>query len=205
MEGRERAELKNKILQYLVDDSGHSFPVSTLYKNLGESCKSQLQFKDLLDEMKSTGINYFDVHNHSVYESYCFNDSTKDFLDEGGFVNQYESELDAENERLKLEAEERTAMDVARNKDKMQLRLSKWQLYTFWPVFIFGLFGGLYSLYQIFNKPHENKTDTKLYNRVEQLETNQEELENGLKKQNDSLKNELHKAEMLLGIYESEN
>ncbi|MDF1517779.1 MAG: hypothetical protein P1P79_07525, partial [Lutibacter sp.] len=32
-------------------------------------------------------------------------------------------------------------------KDKYDLTLSRWKYYTFWFVFIFGLFGGVYSLY----------------------------------------------------------
>lgn len=39
-----------------------------------------------------------------------------------------------------------------RNKLHNESKLSNWQVKTFWPIFIFALFGGLYSTYDIVSK-----------------------------------------------------
>src|SRR5690554_7968781 len=43
-------------------------------------------------------------------------------------------------------------MSITSEKLKLNLRLSKWQVIIFWPVFIIGLFGGIYSGIDFFRK-----------------------------------------------------
>ncbi|NRT17170.1 hypothetical protein HNP99_003549 [Flavobacterium sp. 28A] len=74
---------------------------------------------------------------------------------------------------LELELEQEvTDQKVERKKLHNESKLSEWQIKTFWPLFIFGLFGGLYSAYDII-KTLTKKEDAK----VEQLTKSEMESE----------------------------
>jgi hypothetical protein len=49
-----------------------------------------------------------------------------------------------------------------------ETKLSKWKIRTFWWIFIFGLFGGIYSIYSIIEKTTQEKTEDKI-NRILEL------------------------------------
>lgn len=65
--------------------------------------------------------------------------------------------------------------EAERKKLHNESKLSDWQVKTFWPLFIFGLFGGLYSAYDII------KNLTKLEN-VQSKQITKEEMESELSK-----------------------
>jgi hypothetical protein len=64
---------------------------------------------------------------------------------------------------------------LERKKLHNESKLSDWQVKTFWPLFIFGLFGGLYSTYDII------KNLTKVEN-VQLKQITKEEMESELSK-----------------------
>jgi hypothetical protein len=77
---------------------------------------------------------------------------------------------------LELEhAQEIKDQNLERKKLHNESKLSDWQVKTFWPLFIFGLFGGLYSTYDII------KNLTKVEN-VQLKQITKEEMESELSK-----------------------
>ncbi|WP_430426451.1 hypothetical protein [Maribacter litoralis] len=202
MKGRKRAELKNKILEFFINDPVHLFPTETLWNNLGKPV-SKLQFQEVLDEMVSVGGRYFLQTVNSPFKSYGYNDLTQDYLDIGGFVNQYESDLEADEQLFKLESQNQRINDLTEENLKLVNRLSKQKLKTHViPIVISGIsalvaIGSL--LYMIF-KP-ETSTNIK---ELKQMEQRLNYIEGTLSNEVDSLKNKLYEAETLIEVYESD-
>ena len=72
-------------------------------------------------------------------------------------------------------AQEIKDKEAERKKLHNESKLSDWQVKTFWPLFIFGLFGGLYSAYDII------KNSAKVEN-VQSKQRTKEEMESELSK-----------------------
>jgi hypothetical protein len=82
------------------------------------------------------------------------------------------------NTLLNLEAEHKQdVIDKKAERKKLhnESKLSDWQVKTFWPLFIFGLFGGLYSAYDII----KNLTNVE---NVKSKQITKEEMESELSK-----------------------
>lgn len=79
---------------------------------------------------------------------------------------------------------------ISELKEYYSFQTSKWKYYTFWPVFIFGLIGGIYASFQIIKLLSTSET-----NKSEQTTIQQKELEQStlhisplVQKSQDSLK-----------------
>ena len=81
-----------------------------------------------------------EIHRECVLNS-LLDEQTQTKLTEIGKTTLYTLELEYAQEIKDKEAE--------RKKLHNESKLSDWQVKTFWPLFIFGLFGGLYSSYDI--------------------------------------------------------
>lgn len=97
-----------------------------------DTTKEQDYYSDLEDALKEFGISreYFKITGTGGYlklteKGIRLKDSKKGYLET---VSQQEEDENANRKKLHNET-----------------RLSEWQLKTFWYVFIFGLFGGIYS------------------------------------------------------------
>lgn len=214
MEGRERAELKDRILQTIMEQT--FFPEGNYYQSWITEHRLLNYFKGILqnDEIPLIIREIQEFNENLVYTNedtlktrneYKVKIHTQKFLNIGGFVNQYESELEAETTRRLLEAEERDALTITRGNERRKYILLKWQTKVFWPVFVLGLVGGVYSLFQIYYSFNAGEKDAELINRIEQLETNQKKLEKGFEIEVKDLKDKLYKADMMISIYESDS
>lgn len=76
------------------------------------------------------------------YDIISSNGLTQEFLNKGGFTTISKLELAKAEKRNNIEA-------LEFEKLKYDTKLSRWQVKTFWWLFGFALFGGLYSLYDI--------------------------------------------------------
>ena len=88
-----------------------------------------------------------------------------------GGIDKYLSHEKAENE-------ENIRLDKAKHeKIYNDAKLSKWQIKTFWYVFIFGLIGGFYSIYSIINsfvgESEEHRIERILENKLQAREQKQ--------------------------------
>ncbi|WP_424002495.1 hypothetical protein [Maribacter sp. IgM3_T14_3] len=151
MEGRERAELKNRILEFLLADPHHSFTVDNLWKQLDKPAKNLLNFKAITDEMLDTGSRYFLYIKNDPFSSFGKNELTQDFLNDGGFIPAYEkgAELLKINDakRLRLEDDSHNQYTI----NKWKAKMAPWQYYTFWPLFVIAILSTAFSLYKSFN------------------------------------------------------
>ena len=101
--------------------------------------KSELEFQRLI-----TFIEHYNVakvtHSNISWDTVAANKNTHKFKEDGGFKNIIQEEL---NKRKKEEEIETLSV----KKLKSDTKLSKWQVKTFWFVFIFGLFGFIFGIY----------------------------------------------------------
>lgn len=106
------------------------------------------------------------------------NGRTAYFKANGGFKKKY-SEL----------LENRKHSEIVRKKERNDAKLSDWQVKTFWPVLIFGLFGGIYSGIDLIGKFTKKETISSEMVSQKQLKTELEKLQNLImeKKDIDSL------------------
>ena len=79
------------------------------------------------------------------------NAHTKKFKEHGGFAKIYQDELN----RLEKE-EERENLSMI--KLKWDTKLSKWQVKTFWPVFVFGLIGFIFGVFNFVDNLNKTKS-----------------------------------------------
>lgn len=110
----------------------------TKLENESKNLDSDSFFNLLKDNIGWAKYNqiYAEYANNSLLDSYSH---TK--LTELGKKTLKELELE-HAQQIKDE-------NVERKKLHNESKLSEWQIKTFWPLFIFGLFGGLYSTYDI--------------------------------------------------------
>lgn len=114
---------------------------------------------------------------------------TQEFLDNGGFLALYQ----IEEQRKLLERAKLTDEASIAKKDNM-----------FWwlPLIISAI--GLLVAILAYYRPTDTNTSEKLNHKVDSLKIKVNQLQNGLKHENDSLKNKLYKAEMMVKVYEAE-
>lgn len=94
------------------------------------------------------------------------NGHTKKFKEHGGFAKIYQDEL------TRLEKEEERE-NLSLKKLKWDTKLSKWQVKTFWTVFIFGLIGFIFGVFNFVDNLNKTKS-------IEELkQSNQDTQEEG--------------------------
>ncbi|MDC6405869.1 MULTISPECIES: hypothetical protein [Maribacter] len=190
MEGKARAELKDRILKFLIEDPSHSFTVERLWENLGKPVDNKLLMQEILDEMENTAGSNFLVINNSGYESYGSNEFTQDYLDNGGFTNQYEVEMEVARNMNKSALQDSRIKDMQEKDLNLKIRNGKFSL----PISIISVLVAVGSLlYSIFKPAPELKSNDV---QIKQLEERLDKIEYTLTKDVDSLKKELYDAEI---------
>tara|TARA_A100000171_G_scaffold50582_2_gene62383 strand:+ start:232 stop:831 length:600 start_codon:yes stop_codon:yes gene_type:complete len=182
---KSNAEIEDDILKLLLKFEG-SWTTKMLYSKLNEPKKTYSHFLELIKEMIADGGKYFNFFVEGSTTYLEKNEFTQEFLDEGGFNKA--SKIAAANAAatvLELQ-DEKLAKKVTRDKDREHLTLLRWQKIIFWPVFIFGLIGGLYSsvkIYQHIFLPPDNTTVQQLDPDpgIDSIEIRLQQLEKGLK------------------------
>lgn len=93
------------------------------------------------------------------------NSQTSFFKAKGGFKKAYSDLID-----------QRYHSEIIKQTEINNLKLSKWQVRSFWYIFVFGLIGGLYSAFDIIKEvttkeSEKNITKEELQSEVEQLKS----------------------------------
>ncbi|PZX09547.1 hypothetical protein LX69_03555 [Breznakibacter xylanolyticus] len=103
--------------------------------------------------------NFFSksVISHNGFEVRPIESKLKEFLENGGFSKMY-----VEQARIKRRNEQR---------EDLSLRLTKFKIWTFWPLFVIAIFGGIYSGIDFFNKKSEHKSEEQYLERIKQVES----------------------------------
>lgn len=205
MDKLEWAKLKDQLLKGLLNH-GHEIGHPIISQELLDGRLNEEEVKLMIYEISSFQLNLMtmDLNNPGILVSATRH--TQAFLDNGGFQKMEEDVLFKieELERKQMELEE--IEEIKKENVRLINRLNKQKLKThMMPILISGISALIalsalgWSIYKFSNKPPEPVDDSRLRN----IEMKMKQLENGLKKDLDSLQNELYKAQMLIDSYES--
>lgn len=151
MDGLERAELKDRILNLLNEAKMHeAFNGENLYLQLDKPVPSIDHLEEVLEELYLEAKRYIHRESNQVYGNiYQKNEFTPELIENGGFVELFKVQQERQRKLLKEQQEIAEDLKNQRIKNKYQARLAKWQVKTFWWLFFLGIIGGGYSIYQI--------------------------------------------------------
>ncbi|RIV68768.1 hypothetical protein [Flagellimonas aequoris] len=189
MEGLERAKLQNEILKFIISKR-MIYDTNELYKTINNDLKSKAHFKELVEEMLVIAPKYIDESSARGIGGSIFissNEFTQEFLDDGGFVTLYKHKQARIHELNIKQQEEVKDIVTQRKKNRYEARLAKWQVYTFWPLFLLGIFGGGYSIYQIFT-PKEYVTKEQMDEKFDKERDSLQNVLESLKTTKDTIK-----------------
>lgn len=203
MEGLKRAKLKNKILDWLTCNHG-AYSTDTIYKKMAKPVKSESHFNEIVSEMCNDGSKYFDYNDDGTWNFLSSNDFTQEFLDNGGFVNQYESDLEADLEATANSNQEGKIRDLQEENLTLSNQVAMMKIKTYWFPIIVSAIGALTaigSLIYTINQATETVSKTEL----QELKNEVDSLRIEFKKENDDLKERLYEAELLIAVYEGDS
>lgn len=198
MEDKELAELKDIILKWLIEYG--SGDLETINNQLGKPMVDESHLRELIEDMRIDGGKYFDYLEDNPFYVVSKNDLTKIFLDKGGFVNQYESDLEADIEAEKLNKRDERLKSLQEQNLDLANQLSILKLKTHMLPIIISFLSLAFAAFALF-KP----SDTISKQDFRDFQDNVEKLKIDFKKENDNLKVRLKNAEMLIAIYESDS
>lgn len=166
MDEFEEAQIKDRLIRILLNDLDNVYGVVPLYNELLHPNYSVQHLRRLIDEIIAYDNHLISLRRTRPDYAIMGLATSREFLDNGGFVALYEEEQ-ANARRETLEREQReNDLAIQRRKDRNQGTLAQWKIYTFWPVFILGIFGGGYSIYQILS-PREYVTKEQMDEKFE--------------------------------------
>lgn len=199
MEEKELAEFKNRILSLIVDKEDGADHRWLFYQFKIEGLTEEYLIK-IIEQIEKNELELLSIeiaHTHHLRKTI----NTQRFLNAGGFVNQYESEEEAESERIRLEIQDARIKDLTEENLKIRNKLTQWKLLTHWIPIIVSLISLGFVFYSHF-KPSNDSSKEQMSTKIENLEEEVKQLQNGLKQENDKLKNELFKAEQMVRVLE---
>jgi len=85
-----------------------------------------------------------------------------DIFQKGGWLKHLESQKTLFQKQMELQAKEEAKEKLITDKLEIDYKLSKWQIKTFWWIFGFGLFGGIYGaidLITTLSKPTDSQQE----------------------------------------------
>ncbi|MEL7270662.1 MAG: hypothetical protein AAGL34_13905 [Bacteroidota bacterium] len=207
MDALRKAKNKDKILDYLYKERQFAMPVSDIAMGLFQNtidaktvmdlCHEIIDFDtDLLTETMVGTKMAFQANSNSLSGI-----SFVEMVEHGKRKEKVEDLKQQERNKKQDEISELQRKDL-----ELTYELNKQSLKTHRiPIIISGIsaliaLGALgWSIFKPSNQPIEPVDDSRLRN----IEMKMEQLENGLKKDLDSLQNELYEAQMLIDSYES--
>ncbi|RXP45999.1 hypothetical protein EC396_14740 [Lutibacter sp. HS1-25] len=157
--------------------------------------------KNELDFVPESRYNFKTEEEHSLYtksfillktkgfielvrNGYSLTESGIDVLEIGGW-NKYQDFL----KQQKKDKKEKERIEF--EKSKIDLRLKKWQVKTFWPIFIFAFIGFGFSVYNFINNSSYAKSAEQREEKIVKMESELEKLQISIlnQKKADSLNN----------------
>lgn len=169
MDEKTKAEYKDKFLRYIMaQERGCS--ADNLFKDILKPGYPQGYSKKLIDEIDSYNDNLLEVYRGDVSYLLDKTDFTKEFLDKGGFVAEYNRQLEAAqklNESAKREANIKELQEVEL---KQKIKYNKYALRISIISALVAVASFLYTILQ--PKPESNDDRLKaIENRLDSLET----------------------------------
>ena len=158
-------EEEAKILDYILSElikkdclrSRDLKPLDKGFLANNEDVKESV-YKQYFSTLKINGIVRLEDGINNRTEIYAIPNKTKNFLKNGGFIAKFE--LENKESKRSLEIEE-----LNYSKLKSDTRISKWQVRTFWPIFIFGLVGFILGVVNFLDQRNYKKETDELQQR----------------------------------------
>lgn len=180
-------EAKDMILKYALENKDRAISSSEIKKIVLKNLEID-DINYLLRKIYNIDDQVADVHISDINCSIIATGITKKFLEQGGFT-QYEKnkqlQILKENERQRIEQE----------KASIELRLKKWQIKTFWWVFVFAVIGSILSIYNFINIISPSQSELKQDEKILKIESELSKLQILISNQ---------KNDTILNIYNSE-
>ncbi|TXK76588.1 hypothetical protein FT986_06210 [Mesonia sp. K4-1] len=172
---------KDIILEYAVEHFGEPITVHKIHKELFKH-NSLEEIKFLFEKMSNKVDKVAEIEISEYNSVITANEITKKFLEQGGFT-------ETEKKAIELKKRELHKDEVEFEKSIIDLRLKKWQVKTFWPIFIFAIIGSGFGVYNFINSLTPSKNTEKLELRIEKMESELKKLQTSIsdKKNLDSL------------------
>ena len=202
MEGKQRAELKNQVLEFLLNKEG-SYSNDYIYSEMGEPTISQAHFDELLKEMKNEAVRYFVYNDRRGYIFAGSNSFTNEFLVKGGFVNMYESELEADLQAVSIQNQEREIRDLQQENLILSNQVAAMKIKTYWLPIIISAISAVVAVGSLIYAINSNSNSVSR-SELETIQNNMDSLRSDFLKENDELKEKLFKAEMWISVLEEE-
>lgn len=199
MDKVDRVEFKDEVLK-LVRESGtcNKRDVSSQFSEDAKGKYFEDIFKELVD---SNLINVTSRTKDSKRIEITY--QGKELLDLGGFTKQYELEVENIKEGIQKKRDDIKLQELQKENLQLINRLNKQKLKTHWIPIIISLLGLVTALASFF-RPSNDVSKEQLETKIERIENELEELRTDYKEQNDKLKDDLYKADMLISTYESD-
>ncbi|SNR64261.1 hypothetical protein SAMN04488009_2918 [Maribacter sedimenticola] len=177
------AQLKDRILTYVMNHNNSK--AENVYKALGNPMNDIDKFRDVAQNIFTHHHKYFKIRQGIQYDQndsgiiYYKTDLTKSFLKIGGFTSLYEqNEKDLHMER------------------KVKKASNKKTLYWWVPIVISSM-SLLFSSYSILTKKSDITQEE-----INSINNKIDSLKSDFKKENNKLKEQLLKSDLLIAVYE---
>ena len=138
-------------------------PLDNGFNSNNEDVKESV-YKQHFISLKMNGIVRLENGINNKTEIYAIPEITKEFLSKGGFKALVEKENRGVNRESEIE-------ELQFIKLKSDAKISKWQVRTFWPIFIFGLVGFIFGIVNFIDQ----RKDKKIIEEVQQSKLNIQE------------------------------
>lgn len=186
MEGLERAKLKDRILQFLLDNPTGHYDAENFYLKLGKPVNSISHMQEIVDEIKLEAPKWVRSVRTDVFDLLTCNDFTKEFLENGGFVSEYNNQLEAAQRLNEAAKRENKVKELHEVELKLKIRNNKYAL----PLSILSIAIALASLLITIFKPKPEKLNDE---QLKAIQKRMDYLEGTLVKENDSMRLEIDK------------
>jgi hypothetical protein len=200
MDLRAEAKAKDAIIRYMLDNPTKRDKFGDQPRMFKQSDFEDVDFGRALNfPTIARLVKEIKCHNEEVVTQLDAiyiesNSKTQGFIDSGGFVALYEKEVEAALKSSKIE-------ELTETELKQKIRNNRWSL----PLSITGIVIALGTLVWSIYSSYNNVTEEQLNPKINSIQSRLQQLENGLQKERDSLKEELYKAEIIIAIYEKDN
>jgi len=174
-------EAKDMILKYALSKNGEVVSSHAIQKEVLPEISTdevELLFKRIQNSID-------EVAEVTISEYNCFIESTgitQKFINQGGFFQSEKETKELEKKQAKLD-------ELEFEKSIIDLRLKKWQVKTFWPIFFFAIIGTGLGVYNFINSFSPSKDSEIVEKRVEKMEVELKKLHStiSIQKTKDSL------------------
>jgi hypothetical protein len=202
MDDKELAEFKDNILK-LIADKEHGADINWLvhqFKIKGLNRSYLEKVLEAIDDFEKDVLHLIRGERYYLQRTPL----TLKFLDKGGFLNQYESDVEADLEAMAISNQEQTIRDLTQENLKLANQVSSMKLKTYFiPLIISGISAimAIGSLLFAFSQSTNRVERSELKSIQNEIEV----LQSDFKKDNQELKSRLYEAEMLIAVYEEDS